>query len=373
MKRFPTSAKSREIHTFSDILRYGFDLSGTTIQNVDFTKVNFEWKTADIKDTVFLGCKLSPTDQLEILSAGGVIFPTDDTLCYEPYRSHLYSWQELYKEKSEGVSVDLEIYRHFSDTKYNPTMVQSLYRAIHDHSIDDALRDYLAPDSEGNYPNKAIGIMGGHGTQRTDKYYYKVARTAQLLSAKDYLVMSGGGPGSMEAANLGAYMGSYGKAELKDAIEIMSVAPGYTSDDYHETAMTVLRKYPNGKESLAIPTWFYGHEPSNVFASHIAKYFSNSIREDTLLAVAIHGILFAPGSAGTTQEIFMDAAQNHYTTFDYVSPMIFMGKKRYSKDTHIFQTLSQLAEGKEYGKMLRLVDKPEEAVEAFLSLAPVRV
>ena len=52
--------------------------------------------------------------------------------------------------------------------------------------------------------------------------------------------------------------------------------------------------------SLAVPTWFYGHEPSNLFASHIAKYFSNSIREDTLLAVALYGIVFAPGSAGTT-------------------------------------------------------------------------
>jgi len=33
-------------------------------------------------------------------------------------------------------------------------------------------------------------------------------------------------------------------------------------------------------------------------ASHIAKYFSNSIGEDGMLAVATAGIVFAPGGAG---------------------------------------------------------------------------
>jgi len=177
----------------------------------------------------------------------------------------------------------------------------------------------------------------------------------------------------MEAANLGAYMGSYSEGELLDAIKILKEAPHYTHIDFHDQAMLVIQKYPNGSQSLAIPTWFYGHEPSNVFASHIAKYFSNSIREDTLLAIAIHGILFAPGSAGTTQEIFMDAAQNHYTTFDYISPMIFFGKKRYSEDTSLFKTIQELSADKAYGKMVKLVDTPDEAVQAFLDNPPVRV
>jgi hypothetical protein len=28
--------------------------------------------------------------------------------------------------------------------------------------------------------------------------------------------------------------------------------------------------------SLSIPTWFYGHEPTNVFATEIARYFANA-------------------------------------------------------------------------------------------------
>jgi len=373
MKKINPQFTVKEIHSQQEFLKSAHLLDNATIQNIDFTSLEINWNAVDIENAVFLGCTLSANDQAQIIQNGGLIFPKPKGLAFKPYRSHLYTWQELYRETSLGKSTDLEIYEHFSKTKYTPSMMESLYQSMHDHSIDDALRDYLNPDKAGNYKIKAIGIMGGHGTLRTDEFYTKVAQTAQLLSQKEYLVVSGGGPGTMEAANLGAYMGNYSTSELLDAISMMSDSPFYTSKDYHEKAMSVLEKYPKGKDSLAIPTWFYGHEPSNVFASHIAKYFSNSIREDTLLAIAIHGILFAPGSAGTTQEIFMDAAQNHYITFDYVSPMIFMGKKRYAEDTNLYKTIQQLSEGKEYGEMLRLVDEPEEALEAFLENPPRRV
>ena len=46
------------------------------------------------------------------------------------------------------------------------------------------------------------------------------------------------------------------------------------------------------RENLAIPTWHYGHEPPNPFATDIAKYFKNAIREDILLHVATAGVVF---------------------------------------------------------------------------------
>ena len=36
--------------------------------------------------------------------------------------------------------------------------------------------------------------------------------------------------------------------------------------------------------SLNIPTWFYGHEPTNIFAIAIAKYFTDALGEDTVSA-----------------------------------------------------------------------------------------
>jgi hypothetical protein len=80
-------------------------------------------------------------------------------------------------------------------------------------------------------------------------------------------------------------------------------------------------------ESLALPTWYYGHEPSTLFATHIAKYFQNSIREDGLITLAAHGIVFASGKAGTQQEIFQDSVRNYYrSAADPFSPMVFFGK-----------------------------------------------
>jgi len=373
MKKFNPSHPVREIHSYQELLKAGYNLRGATIQSIDFEGLEINWHALDLEHTAFLGCNLSTAEKVLIIERGGMVFPKLTELPYKPYRTELYTWRELYEEASPGITIDYEIYKHFSKNKYSPTMMEALSQRIHDNSIDDALRDYLKPDSNGNYKVKSVGIMGGHGTLRTDEFYTKVAQTAQKLSSAGYLVMSGGGPGTMEAANLGAYMGSYSEEELLDAIKILKEAPHYTHIDFHDQAMLVIQKYPNGSQSLAIPTWFYGHEPSNVFASHIAKYFSNSIREDTLLAIAIHGILFAPGSAGTTQEIFMDAAQNHYTTFDYISPMIFFGKKRYSEDTSLFKTIQELSADKAYGKMVKLVDTPDEAVQAFLDNPPVRV
>ena len=118
----------------------------------------------------------------------------------------------------------------------------------------------------------------------------------------------------MEAANLGAYMANYSDEDLMNAINILAdldfiddQRTEYLAKNYMTNAQKVLEIYPNGAESLAIPTWFYGHEPSNLFATNIAKYFSNSIREDMLLTISLFGLVYAPGSAGTTQEIFQEA------------------------------------------------------------------
>ncbi len=70
--------------------------------------------------------------------------------------------------------------------------------------------------------------------------------------------------------------------------------------------------FPDGGESLGIPTWHYGHEPPNVFATAIAKYFRNATREAILLEVCDAGIVFLPGAGGTVQEVFQDACENYY-------------------------------------------------------------
>ncbi len=78
--------------------------------------------------------------------------------------------------------------------------------------------------------------------------------------------------------------------------------------------------------NVGVPTWFYGHEPPNVFGTVIAKYFDNAIREDILLRLCGAGIVYSPGRAGTTQEIFQALTRNYYALEGHqIRPMILLG------------------------------------------------
>jgi predicted Rossmann-fold nucleotide-binding protein len=362
----------REIESLKDLIRGQNNLRQATIQNIDFTSTSIQWSSLDLEGCTFLGCTFHKQDLPLLIEKGAFVFPAIETLPYNPYRAKLYNWEELLRSIN-GIPTDLRIYEHFSENRFSPSVNEALYQRIHDHAIDDALRDYLGPKLNHRYEKKCVGIMGGHGTLRTDPMFKEVAKTAFLLGKAGFLVVSGGGPGIMEACNLGAYMSAYTLEDLEEVLKPLESAPHYEDKNYMPLALDILKKYPDGAESLAIPTWFYGHEPSNVFASHIAKYFSNSIREDNLLALCLNGIIFAPGSAGTTQEIFQDAAQNHYVTFDYISPMVFLGKERYEKETPLFSTLQCLAEGRKYKDYLFLTNSAEEAVNCIRNNPPLKV
>ncbi len=364
----------KEIKTFQGFLNNGLSLRNCTFQQLDFTGLNINWDILEIHNTTFLGCKLALEDELNLRRRGAYFYHSPDHLPYNPYRSKLYRWQELMAgfDPIEDNSQDLKIYEHFYAQRFNPSINEALWQRIHDHAIDEALRNLLEIDDTGMTSRKCVGIMGGHSTLRTDESYVRTAYTAKLLGEAGYFVVSGGGPGIMEAANLGAYFAGRPEADLNQALRHLQAAPNYKHPEFHTRAMTVISQYPDGQQSLAVPTWFYGHEPSNLFASHIAKYFSNSIREDTLLAISLYGIVYAPGSAGTTQEIFMDATQNHYGTFNYYSPMVFLGKKRYEIDTMLFPVLKQLAWGREYADLLFLTDEPKAVVEFLQAHPPVK-
>jgi predicted Rossmann-fold nucleotide-binding protein len=182
-------------------------------------------------------------------------------------------------------------------------------------------------------------------------------------------MVSGGGPGAMEATHLGAWMAGRTEAETDDALTMLKEAPSFKDRLWLETALQVMKKYPQEQYvSLGVPTWLYGHEPATPFATHIAKYFDNSIREDSILTIAKGGIIYSPGSAGTMQEIFQEAVQNHYLSFGYASPMIFMNKRYWTEELPVYLLMEHLVKtGKYKNLLMTLTDSTDEIVKTILA------
>jgi predicted Rossmann-fold nucleotide-binding protein len=220
-----------------------------------------------------------------------------------------------------------------------------LGQAEHDAHVAEALKAFLTGKGT---PPKLVGIMGGHSLSRLDPAYLAVARLGQHLTQQGYMVVTGGGPGAMEAAHVGATFSAASADQLEIALKSLGgeaklpkgldgiltetgdLGPGYEdlaaqAGRWLDKALEVRDTAPGKRgDSLAIPTWVYGSEPSTPFATAYAKYFQNSIREEALVTQSRAGIVYAQGGGGTLREIFEDAEQNYYAkTSDDFTPMIF--------------------------------------------------
>ncbi|GHC62473.1 hypothetical protein [Roseibacillus persicicus] len=367
----------REIDSLNSLLRQRGQLRGAVVQGLDLSQAGVPWHEVDCDGAVFLGCDFPEGVGVEeLVLKGATVFPPFRHLPYDPYRPRLYTRQELMEGWSleNDRSLDLRIYEHFAaHGRKHPHVLEALAMRLHDHAVDDALADLLEGRVEGDGVKRVVGIMGGHSMGRDEEDFKRVARVAWHLAREGYFVATGGGPGVMEAGNLGAYFAGEDAEALEWALSHMEAAPGYQHEDYSRLALEVIERYPHGTSSLAVPTWFYGHEPTNWFSRHVAKYFSNSLREDGLLAIATHGVIYARGSAGTTQEVFMDACQNHYRTFQVVSPMVFLGRDWFGERTGIHEAVVRQAGEQKYGEYIALVDGVEECVDFVRNHPPAVV
>ena len=334
-------------------------------QNLDFTQLDDLLSDKVFEHCLFLGCQLP--ENFNRFVEDSFIFPQLD-MPFNCYINRLYTKDDLYDVYVLGQpdtyrnTYDQKVYRHYIKTgKYAKDIKETLARRLHDHSITDALDDFLE-----NYDEKRIvAFMGGHSLPRNDKSYKQIAYISKQLTEAGFLMTSGGGPGAMEATHLGAWFAGKEDEALEKSLEILSQAPNFKHPLWLDTAFEVLAQYPTSNyKSLGIPTWLYGHEPPTPFASHIAKYFANSVREDGLLTIAKGGIIFAPGSAGTIQEVFQEATQNHYLSFDYASPMIFMNKEYWTEDKPVYACLQQMMqEGKYQNLLLSVHDDPKSIID----------
>jgi predicted Rossmann-fold nucleotide-binding protein len=210
--------------------------------------------------------------------------------------------------------------------------------------------------------------------------YADAARLTCALKRAGYYVVSGGGPGLMEATHLGTWMSVYADAELESALAIMatsskppagSILKQYEMPDYWQKSVAVISQFPNGGDSLGIPTWFYGHEGANAFSTLVAKYFSNALREEKICAIGINGVIYLNGGPGTAQEAFVDAAENGYASYNWYSPMVFYRPQPLSEKTRVL--ITDMLTTKKYGalNMISAAMTPAEVIDFLAAHPPI--
>src|SRR3954465_1220380 len=100
--------------------------------------------------------------------------------------------------------LDARIEHHVLDHGFRaPPAPEALAQRLHDHAIDIALAQFLCVEGD---PRRGGGAMGRGAAPRDDRWYRAAAELGRLAARAGYLVASGGGPGIMEAANLGAFL-----------------------------------------------------------------------------------------------------------------------------------------------------------------------
>ncbi len=363
MKR--TRGRVVDVTTLDDLdrrLRGGArSLAGWRVVGLDLTDRVGALLERSVEEALFLGCTFADGDSEAVHRAGGVVLPTIPDTPVDPYRTTLYAPRDLYDTPHYRDSLDA---RAYAWSQGRPDTDDALAMTLHDHAVDGALEVWLEGRS-------VVGVMGGHSLERGTEPYAAAARLGHGLGGR-LTVATGGGPGAMEAANLGAWFADRPGDELAAALARLAAVPSFRPDvgAWARAAFEVIDAHQPGHDSLGVPTWHYGHEPPNPFATAIAKYFGNATREAILLEVCDAGIVFLPGAAGTVQEVFQDACENYYGDPATIAPMVLVGRRHWTEDVPAWPLLRALARGRAMESHLHLVDSLDEAVEVVALSRP---
>lgn len=366
----PLHPAYREVHdaeALRSLAEQDVPLGGWRLQGLDLAPHAEQLSRADVRGLVVLGGHVPEELARTLVARGAVLIPRDPACPVDPFRARLYSPFELYRGLAEAgyaATTDAHAYAWSRAGRTAHDAYATLLRAMHDDAVQDALVERL-------HGREVIGVMGGHALARDSSDYTDAAVLGRTLADAGRVVLTGGGPGAMEAANLGALSPS--QDALTGALTELAAVPRFTPsvDAWALLAMRVREQLGvdhHGVRSIGVPTWFYGHEPPNVFCNGIAKYFSNALREDVLLSQSTGGLVVLPGAAGTVQEIFQACTPLYYATEDEpVPPLVLVGLDHWTQTVPVWPALHALGVGRPLGEVIHLVATPEEAAEIVLA------
>ncbi|MGM0439101.1 MAG: TIGR00730 family Rossman fold protein [Patescibacteria group bacterium] len=185
--------------------------------------------------------------------------------------------------------------------------------------------------------DKAVSFFGSSRFDEDNPHYKKAKKLADLLVKKDYSVITGGGPGIMEAANRGAYEADGDSI----GINIQLQGEGEKANDYL-------------KKSVGFHYFF---------------------TRKVMLSFSSYGYVFFPGGFGTLDELFEMLTLMQTKKLpqpvtvvavgeDYWNPLIKWFKNTLLDD---YKTISQ----KDLD-LIQVVDTPEEALKVIENGKPLK-
>ena len=145
------------------------------IQNLDLRKYE-ELLKYSYEGCLFLGGEMTREIAGHITQNGGLVIQNRKDVLFKTHKAKLYSPQELFKDftlenpKGYFATFDYKVYQEYVATGMeNPSSILiSLTRRLHDHSITDALEELIAG-------KKVVAIMGGHAMERKNPFYLNSA------------------------------------------------------------------------------------------------------------------------------------------------------------------------------------------------------
>jgi uncharacterized protein (TIGR00730 family) len=213
------------------------------------------------------------------------------------------------------------------DTKLQPSQLPELWNSKEAWRVFGIMSEFVSATDRLNVIQPAVSIFGSARSRPTHKYYKLTEEIARLLSDAGFSVISGGGPGIMEAANKGAY---YGKS-------------------------------PSVGLNIQLP-----HEQHSNPYQNISQTFQHFFARKVMFVKFASAYVVMPGGFGTLDEL-MEALTLVQTGKTRRIPIILVCSDFWKGMMDWFrQTL--LAEGMinpEDMNLVQLIDKPRAVVDAI--------
>jgi len=196
------------------------------------------------------------------------------------------------------------------------------------------MAEFVSATERLNQIHPAVSIFGSARTRPDQPYFKLTEEIARLLSDAGFSVISGGGPGIMEAANKGAFYGKSASVGL----------------------------------NIQLP-----HEQSSNHYQNISQTFQHFFARKVMFVKFASAYVVMPGGFGTLDEL-MEALTLVQTGKTRRMPIILVGSKFWSGMLDWFRTalLDEKVISPEDMDLIQVIDNPKEVVSAIFKYYETR-